>query len=179
MNITVGVCGSISAYKAASLVSFLSKSHNVKVIMTHAATKFVTPLTFQTLSKHSVITDTFDENEPEHVNHIHYAQKCDCIIIAPATANIIAKAAHGIADDALSSTLVASNKPILFVPAMNTVMYQNPITQENIQILKQRNKYHFVTPENGELACGASGIGKYPNNRKIVNKLNQILPNFK
>lgn len=177
MNITVGVCGSIAAYKAASLVSFLSKEHNVKVIMTQAATKFVTPLTFQALSKNSVITDIFDENEPEHINHIHYAQECDCVIIAPATANIIAKAAHGIADDALSSTIMASNKPILFVPAMNTVMYENSATMENMHRLQQRGCY-FVAPEKGELACGASGRGKYPSTRKITSVLGEILSDF-
>ena len=174
MKFVVGITGSISVYKACSLVSFLSKNHEVKVIMTKNATEFVSPLTFETLSKKKVIVEMFDEKEIEGiVSHIYYAQEYDGIIVAPATANIIAKVNSGIADDMLSSTILASNKPVIFVPAMNSYMYENKITQRNISSLKNLG-YYFVEPDSGMLACGVEGVGKYPKMDKILDKLEEI-----
>lgn len=174
MKIVVGISGGIAAYKSASLVSFLSKTNEVKVIMTKNATKFITPLTFQTLSKQQVLTDMFIDEEFDKVSHIYYGQEYDVMIIAPATANLIGKVANGIADDILTSTIIASNKPIIFVPTMNTIMYENKIVQNNIEKLKNYG-YHFVEPDNGMLACGIEGKGKYPKIEKIINKLNKII----
>lgn len=174
MKIVVGISGGIAAYKSASLVSFLSKTNEVKVIMTKNATKFITPLTFQTLSKQPVLTDMFDDEESDKVSHIYYGQEYDVLIIAPATANLIGKVANGIADDILTSTIIASNKPIIFVPTMNTVMYENKIVKSNIEKLKNYG-YHFVEPDSGMLACGVEGKGKYPKIEKIINKLNKII----
>lgn len=174
-KILIGVSGGIAAYKACSLVSFLSKENDVKVIMTKAATEFVTPLTFQTLSKNSVLTGMEDKDRADVVAHIYYPQEwCDLFIIAPATADIIGKAAHGIADDILSSCIIASAKPILYVPSMNTHMYENPIVQGNMERLKQCGNI-FIEPDTGMLACGAEGKGKYPPTKKIVEAADNIL----
>jgi phosphopantothenoylcysteine decarboxylase/phosphopantothenate--cysteine ligase len=174
MKILVGITGSISVYKTASLVSYLSKSNEVKVMMTKNATQFVTPLTFETLSKQKVITDMFNQEEDSSiVSHIYYAQEYDLIIVAPATANIIGKVANGIADDMLSSTILASNKPIIFVPCMNTIMYENKIFQSNIDKLKQYGMI-IVEPDVGTLACGSEGKGKYPKIEKILNEVQKI-----
>lgn len=174
-KILLGVSGGIAAYKACSLASFLSKENEVKVIMTKAATEFVTPLTFQTLTKNKVITQMFDEDRPDVVAHIYYPQDwCDLFIIAPATANIIGKATNGIADDMLSSSIIAATKPILYVPSMNTHMYENPVVQENIKRLKQRG-YEFVEPDTGILACGVEGKGKYPPTKDIVSMAERMV----
>lgn len=172
MNFLVLVTGGIAVYKVCGLVSYLSKNHNVKVMMSQEATKFVTPLTFEVLSKNKVVTDLFVEENPEHMNHIYYSQEYDYIIVAPATFNIIGKVANGIADDLVSTTISATNKPVIFVPAMNTEMYNNPILKENINKLK-RHGYKFILPETGKLACGATGPGKYPDNKKITDYLKQ------
>lgn len=173
MKITVGICGGIAVYKVASLVSYLSKENDVKCIMTKHATQFVAPLTFKTLSKRNVITDMFESNEEGFVEHIEYAQKCDALIVAPATADIIGKVANGIADDMLSSTIIACDKPVIFVPAMNTKMYTNKIVQDNIKKLKEYG-YYFIEPDVGHLACDADGIGKYPDNKKIINFIEKL-----
>lgn len=174
MKIVVGISGGIAAYKSASLVSYLSKENEVKVIMTKHATEFITPLTFETLSKKSVLTDMFKEKDPEIVEHIYYAQEYDCMIIAPATANIIGKIANGIADDMLTSTVIACNKPIFIVPSMNTVMYENKIVQKNINTLKELG-FYIIEPDVGMLACGVEGKGKYPEISKIVNTVKNIM----
>lgn len=166
-KVLVIVSGGIACYKAASLVSTLSKENTVKVIMTKNATEFVAPLTFSTLSKQPVITDMFKDQEEGIVSHIYYGQEYDLVIVAPATANIIGKTANGIADDMATSTLIAATKPVIFVPAMNSEMYRNSIVKENIRKLIDHG-YHFVTPDIGALACGTSGIGKYPPNEKII-----------
>lgn len=168
------ICGGIATYKVCSLVSFYSKENTTKIIMTEHATQFVTPLTFETLSKQKVLSDMFQENEYNIVPHIHYSQEYDFIIVAPATANIIGKVANGIADDLASSTLIAATKPIIFIPAMNEKMYLNPIVQKNIQTLKAYN-YHVIEPQNGYLACGYTGIGKYPNNDDIIKQIETII----
>lgn len=174
MNILILITGSISVYKTCGLVSYLSKNHNVKVMMSKHATQFVTPLTFEVLSKNKVITDLFIEDNPERINHIYYAQRADIVIVAPATANIIGKVANGIGDDLISTTILASDKPVVFVPAMNTVMYNNPIVQDNIQKLKDYN-YHIIIPEVKELACGVEGMGAYPDNRIITDYIKEEL----
>lgn len=174
-KILVCVGGGIAIYKVCSLVSYLSKDNEVQVMMTKSATEFVTPLTFRTLSKNNVITNMFDEDRPEIVAHIYYPQNwADAIIIAPATANIIGKAANGIADDIVSSTIIAATKPILYVPSMNTHMYENKIVQRNMEKLKSLGSY-FAEPAIGMLACGVEGRGKYPETKKIIEEVEKIL----
>lgn len=159
-EIVLGITGSIAAYKAADLASRLVKENiGVHTIMTDAATKFITPLTFQTLTKNKVYTDMFEEVIFHDVRHISLAQRADCFVIAPASANIIGKIASGIADDMLSTVVMAvKNKPIVICPAMNTAMYENPINQENIMKLTNLG-YHFVEPKESRLACGDIGRG--------------------
>lgn len=159
-TVVLGVTGGIAAYKACDLVSRLRKQDiAVKVIMTKSACEFVQPLTFEVLSGARVVTDMFDRDFTWEVEHISLAKAADVFAIVPATANIIGKAAHGIADDMLSTTLMATRAPILFAPAMNTGMYENPAVQENIAVLKERGAL-FVEPASGHLACGDSGKGK-------------------
>ncbi len=161
-TILLGVSGGIAAYKSAALTSMLVKSGaEVRVIMTEHATNFINPITFETLTGHKCITDTFDRNFEFKVEHVSLAQKADAIIIAPATANIIAKIAHGLADDMLTTTFLASKAPKIIAPAMNTGMYENPITQENL-VLLEKYGMQVITPANGYLACGDIGAGKMP-----------------
>lgn len=158
-NIILGVTGSIAAYKAADIANSLCKDgHSVHVIMTKSATEFVTPLTFQTLTKNKVYTDQFTPYVPSEVEHISLAKKADLFLCAPATANFIAKAA-GIADDMLTTVLLAVQKiPIIICPAMNTAMYKNPVTQRNIRLLSELG-FQFVEPREAKLACGELGMG--------------------
>lgn len=159
-RIVVGVTGGIAAYKAAALVSRLTqRGADVRVIMTESAVKFVAPLTFQTLSRNPVYTDIFDERDPAVVSHIDLADHADLFIVAPATANIIAKMAHGLADDMLSTTLIATTAPILVAPAMNVHMYAHPAVQANLRLLAERG-VRFVEPGTGQLACGYVGKGR-------------------
>ena len=160
MNIVLGVTGSIACYKACDLANSLTKKgHSVHVVMTEAGAKFVTPLTFMTLTKNKVATDLFDESEPERVEHISLATEADLLVVCPATADFIAKAAHGIADDLLSSVYLAYiNKPVIVCPAMNTNMYENPATQRNLEILRERG-VNIVEPKVAHLACGTTGKG--------------------
>jgi phosphopantothenoylcysteine decarboxylase/phosphopantothenoylcysteine decarboxylase/phosphopantothenate--cysteine ligase len=159
-NIILGVTGSIAAYKGAEIANILvKKGYAVHVIMTAAARKFITPLTFQTLTKNKVYTDMFDEIIYEDVRHISLAQKADLALIAPASANIIGKLASGIADDMLSTVIMAvRDKPMVICPAMNTAMYENPITQDNIKKLTAYG-CHFIEPREAMLACGDLGRG--------------------
>ena len=159
-TIALGVTGSIAAFKAADLASRLTKAgHDVHVVMTANAAEFVTPLTFQTLSRNAVTTGTFDEKESWRPGHIALADRADLLLIAPATANIIAKLAHGIADDALTSLALASLAPLLIAPAMNGKMWAHPATRENVARLKSRGA-KFLGPEKGLLACGYEGLGR-------------------
>ena len=167
-TILLGVTGGIAAYKAAALASALVKLHAcVEVIMTENATKFIAPLTFEQLTGNRTITDTFDRNFVHHVEHISLAQRTDLVIIAPATANICAKAAHGLADDMLTTTVLACCCPKLIAPAMNTAMYENPVTQDNLQTLRNYG-WDVITPASGRLACGAVGAGKLPEPEELV-----------
>lgn len=172
-TVLLGVTGGIAAYKIASLASKLVKSGaEVRVIMTQNATNFITPTTFETLTGHKCVTDTFDRNFEFKVEHISLAQKADVIMIAPATANVIAKLAHGIADDMLTTTVLASKAPKIVAPAMNTNMYENPITQDNMKTLK---KYGFkvIEPAVGYLACGDTGAGKMPEPEDLYDYIEQ------
>lgn len=158
--IVLGVTGGIAAYKACELLRLLQKrGMDVYVVMTKHATQFVAPLTFETLSGHPVAVDTFERPATWEVEHIALAKRADLFLIAPATANIIGKMAHGIADDMLSTTVMATKAPVMIAPAMNTGMWDNPATQHNIDVLKSRG-VHVVTPATGHLACGDSGAGK-------------------
>ncbi len=161
-TVLLGVTGGIAAYKAAALASALVKQHaNVEVVMTENATRFVTPLTFEQLTGHRVMTDTFDRNFVHQVEHIALAERTNLLIIAPATANICAKLAHGLADDMLTTTALACRCPKLIAPAMNTNMYENPVTQDNLEILRHYG-WEVIEPASGRLACGAVGKGKLP-----------------
>ncbi|AOZ97283.1 bifunctional phosphopantothenoylcysteine decarboxylase/phosphopantothenate--cysteine ligase CoaBC [Butyrivibrio hungatei] len=167
-NILLGVTGGIAAYKTADLASKLVKQHaNVDVIMTENATQFITPLTFEALTHNRCVTDTFDRNHPWEVEHIALADKADALVIAPATANCIAKLACGIADDMLATTALACNCVKIIAPAMNTKMYDNPVTQRNLQTLKDLG-YIIVTPGDGYLACGTVGKGRMEEPAKIL-----------
>lgn len=161
-TILLGVSGGIAAYKAAALASALVKQHaSVEVIMTENATRFITPLTFEQLTGNKVMVDTFDRNFVHQVEHISLADRTDLVIIAPATANICAKLAHGLADDMLTTTVLACRCPKLIAPSMNTHMYENPVTQDNLKILANYG-WDVITPASGRLACGAVGAGKLP-----------------
>ncbi|MDF1493472.1 bifunctional phosphopantothenoylcysteine decarboxylase/phosphopantothenate--cysteine ligase CoaBC [Caproiciproducens sp. CPB-2] len=159
-NMILGVTGSIAAYKAADLAHrFYKQGYQVEVILTNGATKFVTPLTFRSLTQNRVYTDVFQDDFPQEIKHISLATKADVVLIAPATANIIGKIAFGIGDDMLSTTILAvRNKPVLIAPAMNTNMWENPIVQENISKLKKYG-YQFIEPKESLLACGTLGKG--------------------
>ena len=161
-HIVLGVTGSIAAYKIASLASMLVKQKaDVTVIMTRNATNFINPITFETLTGNKCLVDTFDRNFEFQVEHVSLAKQADVFLVAPASANVIAKAAHGIADDMLTTTLLACTCPKIFAPAMNTAMYQNPIVQDNIKTL-ERYGMEVISPASGYLACGDTGEGKMP-----------------
>lgn len=170
-NVVLGVSGGIAAYKALEIVSLLVKQNiNVDVIMTKSATEFVTPLSFQSLSQNMVICDMFAEPRAWEIQHISLAQKADVLLVAPATANIIGKVANGIADDMLSTTIMASKAKVIFAPAMNTNMYENPIVQDNIKKLKSFG-YEFINPIEGRMACGTTGAGKFESPNVIVDRV--------
>ena len=167
-TVLLGVCGGIAAYKACELASLLVKQHaEVHVIMTKNAEEFVRPLTFEALTKHRCVTDTFDREHPEEVTHIALAQKADLVLIAPATANIAAKLAHGICDDMMTSTVLAARCPKVIAPAMNTNMYENPVTQDNLERLSGYG-WTVIEPVSGLLACGDTGKGKFPDPQFIL-----------
>jgi len=168
-NIILGITGSIAAYKAVDLANTLTKEgHSVHVIMTKSATKLLSVPTIQTISKNKVYTDTFESYIPSEVEHISMAQKADLFLAAPATANFIAKAADGIADDMLTTVLLAiRDKPIIICPAMNTAMYENPITKRNIKVLSELG-FTFVEPREARLACGDLGKGALADIEEIL-----------
>ena len=159
-KVLLGVTGSIAAYKACELIRlFVRNGDDVTVVMTKAATEFVTPLTFQTLSRNPVFVDQFAPPVSWKPEHISLAEAADLVVVAPATANMIAKMRHGLADDLLSATLLATRAPIAVAPAMNTGMWENPVTQENLAALRQRG-VTVIEPGDGELACGVKGKGR-------------------
>ena len=173
--VVLGVTGGIAAYKACELTSRLRKAGaQVYVIMTKNACQFVAPLTFETLSNHPVATDTFARPETWEVEHVALAKRADVFVIAPATANILAKMACGLADDMLSTTVLATRAPMLVAPAMNTGMWDNPATQENVKRLRQRG-IHFIGPEGGFLACGDTGAGRMSEPKDIFDAIEKLL----
>jgi phosphopantothenoylcysteine decarboxylase/phosphopantothenate--cysteine ligase len=173
--IVLGVTGSIASYKIANLASMLVKQGcEVHVIMTQNATNFINPITFETLCNTKCLVDTFDRNFQFHVAHVSLAQKCDCMLIAPASANVIGKVANGIADDMLTTTIMACKSPVMFAPAMNTAMYENPIVQDNIKKL-QHYGYEVIEADSGYLACGATGKGKMPSETVLFNHIRRTI----
>ena len=174
-NIVIGVTGGIACYKACEIISFLvHEGASVDVIMTKNATEFIAPLTLETLSKHKVVVDMFEKKAHIEVEHISLARKADLFLIVPATANILGKVANGIADDMLSTTIMATSAPVVFAPAMNNGMYMNKIVQDNIKKLKKYG-YFFVDPIEGNLACGYQAIGKLANKEMIIHSIQNVL----
>lgn len=167
-TVVLGVCGSIAAYKAAELARQLVKvGLNVKVVMTKAATSFVAPLTFETIARNPVSSSLFQSKPAGEISHVSLADEADLVLVAPATANILAKVAQGVADCFLSTLILSSTSPAIFAPAMNEKMYLNETTQENLKVLKQKG-YAIVEPQVGELACGAEGIGRLAEISEII-----------
>ena len=174
-TVVIGVSGGIAVYKTLDVVSRLRKlGVNVNVIMTKSATEFVTPLSFQSLSQNYVVCDMFEDPKTWDVEHISLAKRADVFLIAPATANVIGKIANGIADDMLTTTVMACKCKVMISPAMNTNMYENPILQRNINTLKELG-YNFVEPESGRLACGDTGKGKLASPETIVDEVVKLL----
>jgi len=174
-TVVLGVTGSIAAYKACEITGSLRKMDlDVNVIMTKEAGEFVTPLTFQTLSGNKVAAGIFDMPEEWDPAHISLAQKADLILVAPASANIIGKLASGVCDDLLTCVIFATKAPVLIAPAMNTVMYEHKIVQENIAKLKSIG-YHFIGPIKGRLACGTEGIGHIARSEDIIKESKRLL----
>lgn len=174
-TVVIGVSGGIAVYKTLDVISRLRKlGVNVYVIMTKSATEFVTPLSFQSLSQNYVVCDMFEDPKTWDVEHISLAKRADVFLIAPATANVIGKVANGIADDMLTTTVMATKAKVLIAPAMNTNMYENPIVQRNISILKDLG-YSLIEPESGRLACGDTGKGKLASPETIVDGVVKLL----
>jgi len=167
-TVLLGVTGGIAAYKAAALASALVKQHCcVEVIMTAHATEFIAPLTFEQLTGNRTMVDTFDRNFVHQVEHVSLAHRTDLVLVAPATANVCAKLAHGLADDMLTTTVLACKCPKLIAPAMNTNMFENPVTQDNLDILR-RYGWEVIQPATGRLACGDTGAGKLPEPEQLL-----------
>jgi phosphopantothenoylcysteine decarboxylase / phosphopantothenate---cysteine ligase len=176
-TIVLGVTGGIAVYKAADLASKLTQAGaKVKVIMTRHALEFVTPLTFEALTGAAVVTDMFETSAEHRINHVSLAETANIIVVTPATANVIAKLANGIADDMLTTTILATGAPVLIVPAMHTNMWVNPITQENVAKLKDRHMF-IVEPVTGRLASGGYGAGRLPDTDTIMGYISQALGN--
>lgn len=174
-TVVLCVTGGIAAYKAADLTSKLRQAGAaVRVLMTESATQFISPMTFETLSGYRTVVDTFDRNFAWEVEHVSLAKAADVFVIAPATANVIAKASHGIADDMVTTTLLATKAPVVVAPAMNTGMYDNPVTQQNLQTLRERG-FHIVDPAAGHLACGDTGRGKLPDTPTLMHGIEKAL----
>lgn len=179
LNIVIGITGGIAAYKACGIVNYLKKEKaNIDVIMTKNACQFITPLTLETLSGNKVITDMFERPDYIDVKHISLAAKADLFLIIPATANYIGKVANGIADDMLSTTVMATKAPVVFVPAMNNRMYENPIVQHNLETLKSYG-YKIIEPTIGHLACGYEAKGKLPQKETILDYVKTLVKEIK
>lgn len=174
-TVIFGITGGIAAYKCCDIVRGLVKEGaDVHVILTKAGERFVTPLTLQTLSRNPVHTDMFSLIQEAEVGHISLADRADLIVVAPATADVLAKIACGICDELLLTVICATRAPVVFAPSMNVKMWDNPITQENIKKLRKLG-YHFIEPESGELACGYQGKGRLPEPGAIIKKLEKML----
>ena len=174
-TVVLGVTGSIAAYKIATLASMLVKKQaSVHVIMTKNATNFINPITFETLTGHKCLVDTFDRNFEFQVEHVSLAKQADVVMIAPASANVIGKLAHGLADDMLTTTFLACKCPKIVSPAMNTAMFENPIVQDNLKILEKYG-YEVIQPASGYLACGDTGSGKMPEAETLYQYIERTL----
>ena len=174
-TVVLAISGSIAAYKMANVARMLLKQHcDVEVLMTQNATQFINPITFESLTGHKCLVDTFDRNFSHQVEHIALADRTDLVIVAPATANVCAKLAHGLADDMLTTTVLACPCPKLIAPAMNTKMYENPVTQDNLDLLR-RYGWEVIAPASGRLACGAVGPGKMPEPDTLVQHILRVL----
>lgn len=174
-TIVLGISGGIAAYKAPELVRLLVKdNHTVHVVMTKGAEQFVTPLTLQTLSKNPVHTDLFDLTQEQNIGHIQLADMANVVLVAPATANVIAKVAHGICDDLLTTLICATKAKVIFAPAMNVHMWENKVTQRNIGILKELG-YQIIPPASGDLACGYTGEGRMPEPAELTSAISFLL----
>ena len=175
LNIIIGITGGIAAYKACGIVSYLKQQGaNVDIIMTKNACDFITPLTLEILSGNKVITDMFERPDYIDVKHISLAKKADIFLVVPVTANIIGKVANGIADDMLSTTIMATKSTVVFAPAMNIGMYENPIVQNNFEKLKKYG-YKIIEPTVGRLACGDEAKGKLPANNEIIDYIKTLI----
>jgi phosphopantothenoylcysteine decarboxylase/phosphopantothenate--cysteine ligase len=173
-SIVLGVAGGIAAYQTVEIVAQLrNRLTDVYVIMTRAATQFISPLSLETVSLHPVVTDMFSEPKPWNIPHLSLAQIADIFFIAPATAKIIGKIANGIADDMLSTTVMATKAPVLIAPAMNEKMWTNAVVKSNVERLKKLG-YHFVGPEYGPMACGGEGWGRLAKIQAIISKLIEV-----
>jgi phosphopantothenoylcysteine decarboxylase/phosphopantothenate--cysteine ligase len=167
-TIVLGITGGIAAYKTPELVRLLVKdNHTVHVVMSKSAEQFVTTLTLQTLSKNPVHTDLFDLTQEQNIGHIQLADTADIVLVAPATANVLAKVAHGICDDLLTTLICATRAKVIFAPAMNVHMWENKVTQRNVGMLKELN-YQIIPPASGDLACGYEGCGRMPEPAELV-----------
>ena len=174
-QIVLGIGGGIAAYKCCELTRLLVKAGaGVHVVLTKAGAQFVTPLTLQTLSGNPVYTDMFSLIEEREIGHVSLADRADLLLVAPATADLIAKAACGICDDLLTTILCATQAPVVFAPSMNVHMWENPITQENVARLKTFGR-RFIEPDSGELACGYEGKGRLPDSEAIMKELQKFL----
>ncbi len=174
-DIVLGITGSIAAYKACGLITRLrEKGYNVVCVMTEEAEEFITPLTLETLSGNRAHRGMFALPDKREITHVSLARKADLIVICPATANAIAKLASGLCDDLLSATIISSSAPVIIAPAMNDRMYNNRITQRNIQELK-KSGYKFIDPVKGRLACGYVGAGHLAETSRIINRIEKIL----
>lgn len=177
-HIVLGVTGSIAAFKAAEVIRLMQKQGwEVSVVMTAGAAEFVAPLTFQTLSRNAVGTGLFDEKDGWHPEHIAYADRADVMVVAPCTANVLAKMAHGIADDLLTCTLLATRAPVVVAPAMNDAMWEHPATRANVEVLRARG-VHLVDVGAGELACGREGAGRLAEPVEIVRQVASVLEQY-
>lgn len=174
-TVVLGVTGSIAAYKMANVASMLVKQGcEVHVVMTKNATNFINPIAFESLTNTKCLVETFDRNFQFHVAHVSLTDKADVMLIAPASANVIGKIAGGIADDMLTTTVMACQKPVIIAPAMNTKMYENPILQDNLNKLR-RFGYEIIEPASGHLACGTSGAGKMPSEEVLVSYIERCI----
>ncbi len=174
-TIVIGVTGGIAAYKMAEVTRRLVEAGaEVHVMMTQAAQQFITPLTLQTLSGHPVHTELFDLTQEQEIGHISLADRADLILVAPASANVLAKVAHGICDDLITTVICATQAPVVFSPAMNVHMWENPITQENVEKLRKHG-YLLLEPDAGFLACGYTGKGRLPDCESLIQQVEKAL----